>query len=961
MEPSNRFEFYNEPVVTATLNTTTTYTVTGTDANGCFSNGLYTVTVNPLPTVNAGPDRNICLGSGLSIPIGTSTAPGTSYSWSPTFGLSCTTCSQTNASPSQSTVYTLTATNLHGCSSQDEVAVNLIPCCTGSLTIPSIGTTTTTYNGGIISSNSSIAINGDLIINGNVTLRAPWIRMAENVKIIINPNSSLTINNINPTSPTRIVACNNMWDGIFLTNSTSILNISGGVNPTQHVWIMDAKNAVVSENGGVFNISNTIFDKNWVGVKVINHPGAHQGSISRTVFNCSSLISKAPHAGSRSWAGIMVEEVGNINVPNGLNLSSKFGIQFLNQEYGIWGQKCVVFSRNNSFNSCGTGIYLFEIVSRDGGTGGLYAGLNTQNSGGNTFTSCIIGIHVHGLNAQIFNNSFTGINKIAIYVSNANYYNHHIKGNMINRCSGIGIYATNNVQFNSFLIEGNTINNSSFVLPVGTGIVLENTGYNVAWPPQNFGQLLVKNNHTSKVETGVLVNRSWSLNLVNNNFNVASKPTGFAYGIRLQDCPSSIITGNSINGTNAQNTQQFGIVVEDSPEAMVVENIVKHVGNHIYWYRHMDGAQLECNSMAFGTHGVVMDAIANPASLIIGRPSTFIPPNTYTLPYASDNVWTTQAPWTSHTFCINNTDGRDIYWYTRYGAPYEPTINDAFSAYPIGLNLNIFMPPNTSCSAPCTTCRNKNLVKIAKNDINYSNMPNENRWLARDYAFKKLRRDDSPMNGNSADAIALQQFYAAEMQSNIGSFVFADEKIADGDIADAQAIINSINPGNPFEANQKAAMHVFLNTHAQGLGLSQSDTILLMPIAMQDALSGGLGVYLARMMLKINTDIIIPVPGSGQRPETGLNVNNTGNSPSEFSVYPNPNNGNMQLQYQLEEGQRGVFALMDLAGKVIKEVKLEDGQRSLSITEDKIVNGIYFYRFMVEGQVVKTGKLVIAK
>jgi PKD repeat protein len=83
--------------------------------------------------------------------------------------------------------------------------------------------------------------------------------------------------------------------------------------------------------------------------------------------------------------------------------------------------------------------------------------------------------------------------------------------------------------------------------------------------------------------------------------------------------------------------------------------------------------------------------------------------------------------------------------------------------------------------------------------------------------------------------------------------------------------------------------------------------------------------------------------------------------PYGFSVYPNPNNGNMQLEYQLQEGQKGAFSLYDLTAKLLTEVKLEDGQRNLSITEDKMVSGIYFYRFMVEGELVKSGKVIILK
>ena len=41
--------------VIATPTTTTTYTVTGTDTNGCVNTDDVTVIVNPLPIVDAGP------------------------------------------------------------------------------------------------------------------------------------------------------------------------------------------------------------------------------------------------------------------------------------------------------------------------------------------------------------------------------------------------------------------------------------------------------------------------------------------------------------------------------------------------------------------------------------------------------------------------------------------------------------------------------------------------------------------------------------------------------------------------------------------------------------------------------------------------------------------------------------------------------------------------------------------
>ena len=97
---------------------TTTYTVTGTDANGCSNTDQVTVTVNPLPTVNAGADQTICLGQSVTL-----TATGaTNLSWNNgiTNGLSFT--------PNATANYTVTGTDGNGCSNTDMVTITVNDC-----------------------------------------------------------------------------------------------------------------------------------------------------------------------------------------------------------------------------------------------------------------------------------------------------------------------------------------------------------------------------------------------------------------------------------------------------------------------------------------------------------------------------------------------------------------------------------------------------------------------------------------------------------------------------------------------------------------------------------------------------------------------------------------------------------------------------------------------------------------
>jgi len=119
---------------TASPATTTVYTVTGTDANGCSNTAQVTVTVNPLPNINAGVDKSICIGTSTTLPA----SGGVSYTWSPATGLSCTNCATPTATPTTTTVYTVTGTDANGCVNTGQVTVTV-----NSLPVISAGTNKT--------------------------------------------------------------------------------------------------------------------------------------------------------------------------------------------------------------------------------------------------------------------------------------------------------------------------------------------------------------------------------------------------------------------------------------------------------------------------------------------------------------------------------------------------------------------------------------------------------------------------------------------------------------------------------------------------------------------------------------------------------------------------------------------------------------------------------------------------
>ena len=96
-----------------------TLQLVATNSSGCRDTAQASFNAYALPVVNAGIDISVCKGLPRTL---TATGAAT-YTWSPTAGLSCTTCASPNASPMQETNYIVTGTSAQGCINKDTVKV----------------------------------------------------------------------------------------------------------------------------------------------------------------------------------------------------------------------------------------------------------------------------------------------------------------------------------------------------------------------------------------------------------------------------------------------------------------------------------------------------------------------------------------------------------------------------------------------------------------------------------------------------------------------------------------------------------------------------------------------------------------------------------------------------------------------------------------------------------------------
>ena len=144
--PGGNYEWFDAPTGGTLLTTGASYTTpiltvnstyyVQTTINGCVSpRTAVNVNIAPLPifTITGGGVIDIGESTTLSVIPG---VVGTTYQWSPPFGLSCISCQATVASPTESTWYYVTVTNAGGCRIVDSIYVEVDP--TTNIYVPNI-------------------------------------------------------------------------------------------------------------------------------------------------------------------------------------------------------------------------------------------------------------------------------------------------------------------------------------------------------------------------------------------------------------------------------------------------------------------------------------------------------------------------------------------------------------------------------------------------------------------------------------------------------------------------------------------------------------------------------------------------------------------------------------------------------------------------------------------------------
>jgi len=290
---------WSNGATTATMNsapaTTVTYSVTGTNANGCSNVAVVTVTVNPLPTITVN-SATVCSGNSAVL----AAAGASSYTWDASTGGATT--NTVNVSPPSfgATTYTVTGSSSGtGCTNTATATVTVnavtgfnpvaspsVICTNTSSTLTASGAVTYTWSPALsLSSTSGASVVATPTANTTYTVIGTDANgcvsnafNGESPMLTINPSPPTSITSVTATTcfggcdgqaamtvggggPFSIVATSGTWIASYNSTATGIcagvqtltLTAGNGCSTVQTYTITSP--AVISPNTTVTNVS----------------------------------------------------------------------------------------------------------------------------------------------------------------------------------------------------------------------------------------------------------------------------------------------------------------------------------------------------------------------------------------------------------------------------------------------------------------------------------------------------------------------------------------------------------------------------------------------------------------------------------------------------------------------------------------------------------------------------------
>ncbi|MHC1707931.1 MAG: hypothetical protein AB9842_10480 [Bacteroidales bacterium] len=900
--PNGFFSTQQNPVLTNVSSADAgVYTVVFTTGNNCQATDTYYVDIQPgYVTASINGNNNNCNSTTDYFISGVSSSAYYDWTIYPPYGQIITSSSGFGVSSitvtwigiiSNSDPAVITVVIDGGTSCETTITMKVFNCCNQLEADVILNNEKITSD--ITYHDLDISINGELIIESDVVIEnddqiSSQVFFGPEAKINIMPNGKLTIKG----NVILREGCFYMWDGIYVNDPSASINIMDIFDKPQ---IRDALNAVVSKNGGIFNISEAEFYNNNKAIVISDYNATipsymypYQGLIKNCDFaniNTNYLLQFPPLNSKYSLAGIEIIDV------DGLLLVNPF-IGFYNLSSGIISKNSNVQVNNARFENIpvqaqikyppkNAAIYAINDFSNPAiPTPKLITGM-PQNQY-NQFNFCKLGIFVINQTSELSNNGFANCND-GIFCLNP-WYPTWITDNYLN--STPETYGTA-IQVKS---------TGEYHLPTELDLKINN---NIILGSQNGISMI---NQNSKLFWAEVQNNTIT-------FNQDMPPNTYRSGINVENCDNSLIISNTLtrvnsnlNATMAEHIR--GIRISRSFGSWAVNNEFTHMGSGIYTNGELFNTQFPCNTFndcyhgfKFGVNTVLSDQ---------GGLSSWNPDNAFYGNYQNPQYRLSTEP--------GNLTGSPINWFVTSDLNdlvhlLDPNINvpghpcfPAIWSIPNGTNSFCNLDFLDLAGVDDTNKREIYYGSYLRGESQYSALTDQYKSYERHMLYRSILRNPSLLTLGGYDDIAYQLLFDSLSGGHPGVRENILRCFKEMKLDSASYFNNLLGEGLQWLANEKQTNAVIYRSWARtDYELSTEDSLALLEIALQTPYEGGDAVYTARVMLGLEPlDYGTPYRGSTETESSMLSLLKTWPNPvSDFVSLELTNNSDVTLTAEM--------------------------------------------------------------
>lgn len=831
---------------------------------------------------------------------------------------------------------------------------------------------------------NSIATRGDLVVKNNSTLTVKCrVNLPPNAKIVVEPGSKLILDGGVLTNQ-----CGYFWAGIDVQGNknqpqTSIYQ--GVIEMKNNAKIEYARNGIRtigtdendnkdwSKTGGIVKVSNSTFLNCRRGIEFLSYHSYKYGnevSNVSSIYNTHFTIDQELPDGVIPYAGITMFSTNGIQIrkcvfenvrldlPTVPVSERSSGIYSIDANYEVIPVQLVyngsyVSGSENNFNN------LYYGIMTSGGTTRSDVTIRKNN-----FNNCAFGVGLNGSNyGKILENTF----RIKGQDPASNL--HFGIGGYTNSAYGFNIeknkfysYVVNGTENQSINIKdasalvasgsvyGNMVNNTTY----GTQTIGDNSGLKIDCNGYNKGPVSNIDIHDF---SGTLSNQGSCLSFpgnvpVKNTFNGSCNSTGLAeiyrepqannfyynaQGGSLQNgCNNLGIYATSCNGGN--NTCPAGPDVSGTPPIQIINSYkssLTQVKVEI---------SLEKAILAAGDAQSLIDAIANQPEGVLKN--TLMDAS----PYLSDRVIksyltkaTTPPPGHIKDIIIANS-------------PVTETIKTELDNMnlPRGIQIQI-------ADAQVGISARKEL----ENSIQYLDRERlllidgvvrtylDTNWLDSTISFLKEEgsleaicaliphevKKDTVSAKNHMDQV---RYAASQIEIAHPNSTEPDELRGFCNFHQTLMQVKK-RPGEYYSLNSKELL-ILQEIATAGLFVSPNAQAVLDFINEKIPMYEGYDAYFPHSMTKVEAEQMVTISGD--------NIYN-------FTVFPNPTNGNVSFKLEADNLDGLNIVITDMQGKIIKILTVSNLRTEFSFLQ--IENGFYLAHLLKDGQIQKTLKIVYAQ